>query len=232
MAELNDGLRIRTQDGEVADVKWQKLMDDKTKRLFLGHGHAITIDAAQGITSDEHINAMPRGTSSVTGFKAYVAESRARGATWTVISEGAVLEAERRRQALGDNTTITKEDLWKRAGEDLSNKPYKALGIDLLAASQQNREKARDTFAALSFMIEDAIHQDPATAVKVSEKVRAEAIDASLSRQRRGFEAAIAENEAMVADIRQRQQANQHIRMLIGAGVADRVRPNSPSPGS
>ena len=55
VAELNDGLRIRTQDGEVADVKWQKLMDDKTKRLFLGHGHAITIDAAQGITSDEHI---------------------------------------------------------------------------------------------------------------------------------------------------------------------------------
>ena len=231
VAELNDGLRIRTQDGEVADVKWQKLMDDKTKRLFLGHGHAITIDAAQGITSDEHINAMPRGTSSVTGFKAYVAESRARGATWTVISEGAVLEAERRRQALGDNTTITKEDLWKRAGADLSNKPYKALGIDLLAASQQDREKARDTFAALSFIIEDAIHQDPATAVKVSEKVRAEAIDASLGRQRRGFEAAIAENDVMVADIRQRQQANQHLRMLANAGAADPARPNSPSLG-
>ena len=43
-------------------MKWQKLMDDETKRLLLGHGHAITIDSAQGITSDEHINALPRGT--------------------------------------------------------------------------------------------------------------------------------------------------------------------------
>ncbi len=95
LAVLADGLRIRTQDGEVADVKWQKLMDDKTNRLLLGHGHAITIDSAQGITSDEHINALPRGTGGVTGFKAYVAEGRARGATWTIISEGAVFEAER-----------------------------------------------------------------------------------------------------------------------------------------
>ena len=48
LAELADGLRIRTQDGEVADVKWQKLIDGKTKRLFLGHGHAITIDFSPG----------------------------------------------------------------------------------------------------------------------------------------------------------------------------------------
>lgn len=232
LAELADGLRIRTQDGEVADVKWQKLMDDKTKRLFLGHGHAITIDAAQGITSDEHINAMPRGTSAVTGFKAYVAESRARGATWTVISEGAVLEAERRRQALGDDTPITKEKLWKRAGEDLSNKPYKSLGIDLLAGSQRDREKARDTFAELSFKLEDAVRQDPATAIKVSEKVRAEAIDAGMGRERRAFEAAIAENDGLVADIRQQQQANRHLRILAAAGSVDRVRPSSLSPGS
>ena len=229
VAEVADGLRIRTQDGEIADVKWQKLMDDKTKRLFLGHGHAITIDSAQGITSDEHINALPRGTSGLTGFKAYVAESRARGTTWTIISEGAVFEAERRRQALGDNTPITKESLWKRAGEDLSYKPYKALGIDLLAASQRDREKARDTFAQLSHLIEDAIHQDPATAIKVADRVRAEAIDASLGRQRRGFEAAIKQNEALLAGVRAGQEANRHIRELA-ARTGDRAKPGSPGP--
>ncbi len=232
LAELADGLRIRTQDGEVADVKWQKLLDDKTNRLLLGHGHAITIDSAQGITSDEHINALPRGTGGVTGFKAYVAESRARGATWTIISEGAVFEAERRRQALGDNTPITKESLWKRAGEDLSYKPYKALGIDLLAASQRDRERARDTFAQLSFWIEDAMHQDPATAIKVADRVRAEAIDASLGRQRRGFEAAIKENDELLAGIREGQEANRHIRELSASTVAERARPRSPSPGA
>ena len=231
LAELADGLRIRTQDGEVADVKWQKLLDDNTKRLLLGHGHAITIDAAQGITSDEHINALPRGTSAITGFKAYVAESRARGATWTMISEGALFEAERRRQALGDNTPITKENLWTRAAEDLSYKPYKALGIDLLAASQRGREKARDTFAQLNFWIEDAMHQDPATAIKVADKVRAEAVDASLGRQRRGFDAAIKENAELIADIRHQQEANRHLRDLAAGPVIETSRPRSPGPG-
>ena len=40
------------------------------------------------------------------------------------------MEAERHRQALGEITPITKEDLWARAAADMSQKPYKALGID------------------------------------------------------------------------------------------------------
>ena len=57
--------------------------DSQTGRLLLGLGHALTINAAQGITSDEHINALPRGTAGVTAFTTYVAESRSRGTTWT-----------------------------------------------------------------------------------------------------------------------------------------------------
>jgi hypothetical protein len=45
-----------------ADVEWRRLADRETGLLMLGFGHALTIDAAQGITSDEHINALPRGT--------------------------------------------------------------------------------------------------------------------------------------------------------------------------
>ena len=90
-----DGVRLRTKDGRIADVQWRRLADQETGRLLLGFGHALTIDAAQGITSDEHINALPRGTSGVTSFTSYVAESRSRGTTWTVIAEAAVYEAER-----------------------------------------------------------------------------------------------------------------------------------------
>lgn len=230
LAETTDGLRIRTKDGRVADVRWQRMMDEKTNRLFLGHGHALTIDAAQGITSDEHINALPRGTSGVTGFTSYVAESRARGITWTMISEGALFEAERRQQALGETTPITTDHLWQRAAKDMANKPYKALGIDLLAASQRDRERALDTFAQVNHWIEDAVRQDPNTGVKVADQVRAEAIDASLGRQRRGMEAAIAENTAMLTDIRRQQEANQHLRALANtAAVAVGSRP-SPGP--
>ena len=173
----------------------------------------------------------PAVTSAVTGFKAYVAESRARGATWTMISEGALFEAERRRQALGDNTPITKENLWMRAAEDLSFKPYKALGIDLLAASQRDRERARDTFAQLNHWIEDAMHQDPGTAVKVADKVRAEVIDASLGRQRRGLDAAMRENAELMSDIRRQQEANRHLRDLAADGSIGRAGPRSPAPG-
>ena len=95
-------------------------------RLLLGFGDALTIDAAQGITSDEHINALPRGTAGVSAFTTYVAESRSRGTTWTVISEGALFEAERHRQALGDITPITQEDLWAAQPPTCRKSPTRA----------------------------------------------------------------------------------------------------------
>lgn len=141
-----DGLRLRDKGGRVGAVSWNTLTDQKTGRLLLGFGHVLTVDAAQGITSDEHINALPRGTASATAFKGYVAESRARGTTWTMISEAATFEAIKRGMALGDNTPITSQDLWDKVAEDLSQKPYKALGSDLLAHMRQDRQKAIDTF--------------------------------------------------------------------------------------
>ena len=62
-ARAATGCALRTKDGRIAEVEWRRLADDATGRLLLGFGHALTIDAAQGITSDEHINALPRGTS-------------------------------------------------------------------------------------------------------------------------------------------------------------------------
>lgn len=141
-----DGLLLRDKRGRVGSVTWNTLTDRKTRRLLLGFGHVLTVDAAQGITSDEHINALPRGTAGATAFKGYVAESRARGSTWTMISEAATFEAIKRGMALGDTTPIASEDLWARVALDLSQKPYKPLGSDLLAHVQQDREKAVDTF--------------------------------------------------------------------------------------
>lgn len=69
-----EGLRIRTKDGRVADLEWRRLCDSETDQLLLGFGHVLTINAAQGITSDEHINALPRGTAGVTAFTTYSAE--------------------------------------------------------------------------------------------------------------------------------------------------------------
>jgi hypothetical protein len=197
-----------------ADVEWRRLADRETGLLMLGFGHALTIDAAQGITSDEHINALPRGRSGVTAFTSYVAESRGSGTTWTVISEGALYEAERHRQALGDITPITKEDLSARAAEDMSEKPYKALGIDLLAAALRSREQAVDAYIATHHTIEDAQLNDPDAGPKAFRRLQAAAVNENLARHLQALDKAIAENAALVRYTLREREATDHLRVL------------------
>jgi hypothetical protein len=121
-------------------------MATATGRLLLGHGHCLTIDSAQGITSGEHINALPRGSAGVTAFKAYVAESRHVSQVWTMVGEAAEREAERAARPLGDPRPVTSEDLWARVGRNLSNKPYKPLGMDLLNTVRLNQRQAAGQF--------------------------------------------------------------------------------------
>jgi hypothetical protein len=220
LGQSQHGLRIRANEGQVADVEWRRLADKETDRLLLGFGHALTIDAAQGITSDEHINALPRGTSGVTAFTTYVAESRSRGTTWTVISEGALYEAERHRQALGDITPITREDLWARAAADMSEKPYKSLGIDLMATALRDREQAIDTYIATHQMMESAKLADPEAGPKAFRRLRAAAVNESLGRHLKALDHAMAENAARLAETLRGAEAARHLRAMRAEAAA------------
>lgn len=82
----------------MADVEWRRFQDARTGKVMLGFGYAMTIDAAQGLTPDEHINAMPRGADLATGFTSYVGERRARGTTWPMTSEAATFKAVRNQR--------------------------------------------------------------------------------------------------------------------------------------
>jgi hypothetical protein len=135
------GLILRAADGRTAEVDWERFRDQKTKRYLLGFGHAMTVDAAQGMTSDEHVNALPRGVGSMTGFTGYVAESRAKGTTWTMIADGATFEAVRNKRAIGDITPVSSEMLWDHVALAMASKPYKALGMDLSAAARRDRNQ-------------------------------------------------------------------------------------------
>lgn len=214
LGQSAETLRIRTKNGDVAEIEWRRLRDQKTSRFLLGFGHALTIDAAQGITSDEHINALPRGTAGVTAFTTYVAESRSRGATWTVISEGALLEAERHRQALGDITPITRERLWERAGEDMSVKPYKALGIDLLGQAVRDREAAIDTFIECHQAMESAVLADPEAGPKAFRRLRAAAVNDTLGRHLTALDSAIAANTTLARYAAKGAEAAAHLAEL------------------
>ena len=215
-----DALRIRTKDGRVAEIEWRRLADAATGRLLLGFGHALTIDAAQGITTDEHINALPRGTSGVTAFTSYVAESRSRGATWTVISEAAVYEAERHRQALGDITPITKEDLWTRIAEDMSQKPYKSLATDLLAAARHDRAQAVDIFIACNHAIETARIDNPDAGPNALKRYRAQAVNENLSRHIDGLDQVMQQNAAELRATAAAREAAEHLRGLRAEAAA------------
>jgi hypothetical protein len=220
LSQGHKGLRIRTKEGEVANIEWRRLADVGSNRLLLGFGHALTIDAAQGLTSDEHINALPRGTGGVTAFTSYVAESRSRGTTWTVISEGALLEAERHRQALGDITPITKVDLWARAAADMSKKPYKALGIDLKAAALRDRERAIDTFIACHQIMERAHLADQDAGPKALQRLQAAAVNENLSRHIKALNCVMEENAALLAGTMLGAEADWHLRRLQGEARA------------
>jgi len=160
------GLTLRSQTGREGEVEWRRLSDPKSKRLLVGFGHTLTVDSAQGITSGEHINALPRGSAGIGSFKGYVAESRATGATWTVISEAAVHEAEKRSRALGDATPVTTEDIWARIGRDMSTKPYKALATDLARAARHDRDAAISGFIERSHRMELAEKEGRGDAVR------------------------------------------------------------------
>ena len=220
LAHNLDGMQVVTKDGKVADIQWRRVADEETGRLLLGFGHVLTIDSAQGITSDEHINALPRGTSGVTGFTSYVAESRSRGTTWTVISEGALYESERHRQALGDITPVTEQDLWKRAAEDMSRKLYKPLASDMLDAARQNRADAIDTFIGCSHAIETAQLANPEVGRDAAKRVRAKAVNDSLARHLTALDNAVEQNAAALRDTWQAREAATHLRALHAEAVA------------
>jgi TrwC relaxase/AAA domain len=177
------GLRLRDQKGRIGDVEWRRVLDPDTKRLFLGFGHALTIDSAQGVTSGEHINALPRGSAGITAFKAYTAESRHITQVWTMVSEAAVHEAVRTARPLGDDTPVTAEDLWERVAADMSEKPYKPLAVDLLGLLRRDHEKTVDLFTRIDHRIQSQQLQGRGHCREVRDRLRAEVIRRGLSDQ-------------------------------------------------
>jgi hypothetical protein len=131
VGRMENGLKLRDVAGRIGDVEWRRMVDPGSDRLLLGFGHALTIDSAQGITSGEHINALPRGTAAITAFKTYTAESRHVTQVWTMISEAAVFEAVKTGRPLGYQEPITSDQLWDRVAADMSEKSRRGSADDV-----------------------------------------------------------------------------------------------------
>ncbi len=201
------GVVLRDKAGQEGEVQWKRLTEPKSDRLLLTYGHVLTVDSAQGITSGEHINALPRGTAGATSFKTYVAESRHVTQVYTMIAEAAAFEAVKMRRALGDAAPVTTQDLWDRVADDMSQKKYKPLGMDLAHDARRGHEAAIDTFIQSEHRIEVAKAAGRKPGVEVRARLRAEADRRTLRTQLSALDEALNRNGQAVTALGQEVEA-------------------------
>ena len=197
-----DGLVVRDKNGRVGHVQWRRLREASTGRLLLGYGHCLTVDSAQGITSGEHINALPRGSAGITAFKSYVAESRHVSQAWTMVAEWAEREAERMSRPLGDQREITEADLWKRVARNMAAKPYKALGIDLADQVRRGQDAAYDRFIRSDIRIQRQQAEGRDHGAEFAKWRQDRVVRRALERQVAALDAAIQRRGEMIEGLR------------------------------
>jgi hypothetical protein len=136
-----EGVTLRTGSGRTGQVSWASLTTS-SGRVLLGYGDVMTVNTAQGLTSIEHIDAMPAGTKAVTGFAAYTGGSRHRRRSFLVISQGAERQEITRRRALNDPRPITRADEWANVARNLSRQPERDSALAFLERSEHVRRGA------------------------------------------------------------------------------------------
>ena len=136
------GVTLRNAAGREGLVAWDTLRDRQSGRIRLSYGDVLTIDATQGLTSTEHIEAMPAGTQAVNAYKAYTAASRHRRATFMVVAEGAERREIAGRRPLGDARPIRETDVWANIGRNLSRQPEQESALAFLERAHGVRRRA------------------------------------------------------------------------------------------
>jgi hypothetical protein len=111
-----------------------------------------------------------------------------------MISEAAVHEAVKTSRPLGDATPITETDLWARIATDMSHKPYKSLGIDLLRLLRRDHEKTVDLFTRIDHRVQTQQLQGRDLRREIHDRLRAEAVRRALSGQIDALSEAITRN--------------------------------------
>jgi len=142
------GVTLRNAQGREGRVAWDTLRDRQSGRIKLSYGDALTIDATQGLTSTEHIEAMPAGTQAVNAYKAYTSGSRHRRATFLVTAEGAERREIAGRRPLGDTRPIREADVWLNMGRNLSRQPEQESALAFLQKAHAVRQVATATLQA------------------------------------------------------------------------------------
>jgi phage/plasmid primase-like uncharacterized protein len=232
-----EGIVLRTAAGRDGAVSWDSLADKTNGRTRLAPGDVLTIDAAQGLTSSEHINAMPAGSAGVQGFKGYTAESRHKEAAWLITSDGAERREVMLRRALGDARPVAVADVWENVARNLARQPAKASALDFM---ERARDVGRGTTHALQAGFRctearEAAGQTPTTLTgRLRECRDGRAIGQAVEQLRQALEARWQAMRALVNRLRRggrpvlRNSVRQQRRPAKGEAraVCDRARDN------
>jgi conjugative relaxase-like TrwC/TraI family protein len=147
--DCSNGLSVRGESGKVAFVAWTALRDrGGSGRLMLAYGDVLTVDTAQGITSHEHIGAMPNGSGAVTSGKAYVAGSRHIIRHHLVGSMGAEMREAQSRRMSGLPQMAPAEaarEAWANLARNLSRVAEKESALALLEGAAVGKQKTAKT---------------------------------------------------------------------------------------
>ena len=132
------GLTLRARTGRTGLVKWADLTH-ASGRIHLAYGDALTIHTAQGVTSCEHILALPAGSQAIDGKAGYSGNTRHRQVSYLLTNEAAERVDVRKRRPLNDTRDVTLNDRWANVARSLAYQPDKDMAVALFERVGQIR---------------------------------------------------------------------------------------------
>jgi hypothetical protein len=213
-------MRVKTATDTVFTIPFANLRDRDTGALMLGYGYALTIDKAQGITSDNHINALLGGTAAIDAKKFYVNESRHRHRCVTVLDRETELESLRRKLAIGVKLPSDPKDaLVEYSIKNIERCALKLNAVDFVEAPDVEHLEAATFARALAKVTE--LPEEQARAA-VANKQRA-----ARTREQRFADKVVGELKAMVARV---AAATAEIRDAIAEAFCKPKEAPKPAP--
>jgi hypothetical protein len=189
----------------------------------LSYGDVLTVQAAQGVTSTEHVLAMPAGSRAVDAFTAYAGGSRHRRASYLVASDGAERREVAGRRPLGDARPVREADVWANVGRNLARQAEAPSALGFLERARLVHQGAADALQQGLQPLEqrEADEQARATLGRTFGRLRAFQQAARLIQPLRE----LAENQAgRLAGLRQAASATLRAVVEMGPEIGSSIR--------
>ncbi len=199
--DRGNGLSVRGESGKISHVSWEALRDrNGSGRVKLAYGDVLTIDTAQGLTSSEHISAMPAGSGAIMAGKAYVAGSRHTTRHYLVASQGAELREVQARRMSGLPQMTPAESTsaaWANLTRNLSRIAEKDSALDLLEGGADTKRNAAKTLQG-ALRTHETREAAGLSATTVQETADVRAVQAAIPTMAQRVAAAATQQEELV----------------------------------